>query len=94
MLPRLLDVTEEDYEEGEMLNRGMHGRHGDLWKAKLAIAAGIVLMLMMLLLSFAWGSGCNGESALNFASPHPCSISLTGSATFPCNPCCWGSSMA
>lgn len=41
-----------------------------------------------------WGSGCNRESALNFASPHPCSISLTGSATFPCNPCCWGSSMA
>lgn len=64
VLPRLLDITEAEIEEGEMLNRGMHGRHGDLWKEKAAIAAGIVLMLMMLLLSFAWGSGCNGDGSI------------------------------
>ena len=61
MLPRWLEITEEEIEEGEMLNRGRRGNHGDIWKAKASILAGIVLML--LLLTFAWGSGCNSDRA-------------------------------
>lgn len=62
MTPRLLDVTEEEIEEGEMLNRGRGGNHGDIWKAKVAILAGIVLML--LIWSWAWADKCNGDAPI------------------------------
>lgn len=86
MLPRWLRVTEEEIEEGEMLNRGKHGNHGDIWKAKAAILAGIALML--LLLSFAWGSGCNGDSPI-LCGCRKVSLRAELCGNYPEPPDCW-----
>ncbi len=62
MLPRLLDVTEEEIEEGEMFLQPKERRnHREITLAKVGILIGIVGTL--LLWSLAWGSGCNSDRA-------------------------------
>ncbi len=61
MLPRWLQVTEEEIEEGEMLQRKEPSIKRDVTMAKIGILIGIIGLL--LLWSLAWGSGCNSDQA-------------------------------
>jgi len=62
MLPRLLDITEEEIEEGEMLaNRPRETRTG-FWKAVLILAAGVILLGLIL-------CGCYCRRCMGMESP-------------------------